>query len=728
MRVSHAAKTPGLAVFLLGVAITALTVAVLTWIAADRDRHVFIASADNAQDAVLDRVETSIALLRGAAGLFASHETPMTVASFRSYVDRLALRERYPGLLGIGFSRRIAAADVPAFEREMRAQGHTGFFVWPVDPREEIHTITFLEPLDQRNRVAIGYDMYTNPTRREAMARARDTGQVAASGIVELVQEIDDQKQPGFLIYLPVYEGGTIPQTVAERRARLLGFVYSPIRARDFLSSAFSHEAAPSVNFSVYHGTSAKPSSLIFVHAAGAAGMPRFTRTTTADVGGIPWTFVFRSRIALWEALALPLIAALTGIALSWLLAVLVARESRARGAAQRALERERSARSEAEHASVMKDQFLATLSHELRTPIAAIVGWASMLRKGQLTESQVREGIAVIDRNARTQARLIDDLLDMNGIISGKLRMEMQPVALARVLNDVLAAIAPSAEAKGVTLERAIDASHCTVRGDWARLQQVAGNLVSNAIKFTPRGGRVRVALERDAGRVRLVVADTGEGIEPAALGRIFDRFVQADGSTSRRHGGLGLGLAIVRQLVTLHGGLVQAASPGPGLGATFTVELPLFESPAALVARDIEREGAADRILAGLDILVVEDEPDARALVRLLLEQRGARVRCAESAADALHEVRTVCPDVLVSDIGMPGIDGYEMMRRVKALRSRTPKRIAAIALTAYAREEDRIEAMRAGFDLHLVKPVRAEELVAGIARLAQREASAA
>ena len=183
MRASYAARTPGLAVFLVGIAITALIVAVITWIASDRDHKVFVASADNAQDAVLDRVETSIALLRGVAGLFASHETRMTVASFRNYVDRLALRERYPGLLGIGFSRRIAAADVPAFEREMRAQGQSGFVVWPVAPREEIHTITFLEPLDQRNRVAIGYDMYTDPTRREAMARARDTGQVAASEI-----------------------------------------------------------------------------------------------------------------------------------------------------------------------------------------------------------------------------------------------------------------------------------------------------------------------------------------------------------------------------------------------------------------------------------------------------------------------------------------------------------------------------------------------------------------
>ena len=340
MRASYAARTPGLAVFLVGIAITALIVAVITWIASDRDHKVFVASADNAQDAVLDRVETSIALLRGVAGLFASHETRMTVASFRNYVDRLALRERYPGLLGIGFSRRIAAADVPAFEREMRAQGQKGFVVWPVAPREEIHTITFLEPLDQRNRVAIGYDMYTDPTRREAMARARDTGQVAASGIVELVQEIDNQKQPGFLIYLPVYEGGTIPPTVEERRARLLGFVYSPIRAYDFLSSAFSHEAVPSVNFSVYHGTSAQDSSIIFQHAARAAGIPRFTRTTTADVAGVPWTFVFHSRIGLWEALAMPFVAALTGIVLTWLLGVLVARESRAHGAAQRALGR----------------------------------------------------------------------------------------------------------------------------------------------------------------------------------------------------------------------------------------------------------------------------------------------------------------------------------------------------------------------------------------------------
>lgn len=705
--------------------ITAVTVAVLAVTAADRDQKEFAAATANAEDLVLDRVETSIALLRGTAGLFSSHEATVTVESFRAYVARLALREQYPGILGIGFTRRIGPDRVAAAEAEMRAQGQSDFRVWPTHPREEVHSIVFLEPLDRRNRAAIGYDMYTEERRRAAMSRARDNGRVAASAIVELVQEIDERKQPGFLIYLPVYQGGGIPATVQERRARLIGFAYSPIRAGDFLSTAFSHMTDPGIHVEVYHGTRPHPSSLLLAHGPQAPGVPRFTATSTVDVAGEPWTLVFESRTTFARALAMPLMAALAGIALSLLLAVLVTRESRAHTAAQRALERERTARSEAERANAMKDQFLATLSHELRTPINAVVGWASILEQMNVSDPRVREGIEVIGRNAKAQVKLIDDLLDMNGIITGKLRMDMVPVNLAEVVNDALATIAPAAEAQGVVIERAIESHPLTVRGDAARLKQIVGNLLSNAVKFTPAGGHISVSAQRDETRVRVVVTDTGEGIESTALERIFDRFAQADGSVTRRRSGLGLGLAIVRHLVLLHGGTVRADSPGPGLGATFTVELPLIEA-AAILPEAVSAAPTARHNLSGLRILVVDDERDARELIRFVLEEHRATVRGAASAAEALNAIRALRPDVLVSDIGMSDMDGYELMRRIRALDPARAKDMVAIALTAYARDEDRAEALRAGYQMHLVKPVRPDELVEVIARLTRTEDS--
>ena len=693
-------------VFLGGLAVTALILSLLASTAAQRDRQGFQAAARAAEDAIRDRVETSIALLRGTAGLLAAHDEAVTAQSFQAYVARLALREQYPGLLGIGFSRRIDPAQREALEREVGAQRGGPFRVWPPGHGDEVHAIVYLEPLDERNRAAIGYDMGTNPTRRAAMARARDAGAATSSGIVELVQEIDELKQPGFLIYLPVYRGGGIPETVEERRRRLFGFAYSPIRAVDFLSSAFSHESVPTVNFAVYHGGAVKPGALLYEHTADAPGGERFTKTTTVEVAGEPWTFVFRSRTTLAQSLAVPVAVGLGGLALSLLLAFLVSRE--------------RSARADAEQANRMKDQFLATLSHELRTPLNAILGWTALLKRGGLRDEDARHGVAVVDRNARAQAKLIDDLLDMNRIVSGKLHLEMQTVDPAAVLADALASLAPEADAKGVRLVAAVPPGAHFVRGDPARLQQVAWNLLSNAIRFTPPGGRVRAALEAAGERVRLTVADTGEGIAPQALPRIFDRFAQADGTTTRRHGGLGLGLAIVRQLVELHGGSVRAHSAGPGQGATFTVELPrLPVAPAASAPVLGATRGPA---LAGVNVLVVDDEPDARELARIVLERHQASVRCAASAREALEAARALRPDVLVSDIGMPGMDGYELVRRLRANRRPGEKDIAAVAMTAYAREEDRAAARAAGFEGHLAKPVTPDELVAAVATAAK------
>jgi PAS domain S-box-containing protein len=393
-------------------------------------------------------------------------------------------------------------------------------------------------------------------------------------------------------------------------------------------------------------------------------------------------------------------------------------------------LEREREARAEAEKANRIKDEFLATLSHELRTPLNAILGWANVLRTGDFRSEELQRGLDTIERNARVQARIIDDLLDMSRIISGKVRLEVQPVDLPLVLREAIETVRTAAEASGVRLQAVLDPIAAPVAGDPGRLQQVFWNLLSNAIKFTPGGGSVQVVLKEASSQVEVSVIDNGEGIAPDFLPYVFNRFQQADASSRRRHGGLGLGLAIVAQLVELHGGSVRAHSDGPGLGATFVVTLPLAvsrrEHDLAGHGRELPaRESALPPIsLSNVHALVVDDEPDARQLVRRLLEGAGAVASSAGSVAEAMDQILTRKIDVLICDIALPNQDGYSLIRRVRALAETQKSGIPAVALTAYARPEDRVEAFRAGFQNHLAKPVEPAELLATVHSLARRD----
>lgn len=385
----------------------------------------------------------------------------------------------------------------------------------------------------------------------------------------------------------------------------------------------------------------------------------------------------------------------------------------------------ERTARADAERASRAKEEFLATLSHELRTPLNAILGWVHILTKKPPTEDSLKQGLAVIDRNARMQAQLIGDLLDMSRIISGKMRLDVQRVELPVVIEAALDAVRPAAEAKNVRIQSMLEPITDPVHGDPTRLQQVVWNLVSNAVKFTPRGGRVQIVLARVNSHIELTVSDTGKGIRTEFLPHVFERFRQSDGSPAREHGGLGLGLAIVKQLVELHGGAVMAASDGEGTGSTFTVKLPL-----AAVRRSTTETSEVHPIspqpgvvigespgLSGVNVLVVDDEADARDLIQRVLEEAGASVALAGSAEEALRSVDQLSFHVILSDIGMPGRDGYSLMRAIRQNGIKAP----AAALTAFARSEDRTRALHAGYQTHIAKPVDPTELIAAVAALA-------
>ncbi|MES2354811.1 MAG: PAS domain S-box protein [Pseudomonadota bacterium] len=395
----------------------------------------------------------------------------------------------------------------------------------------------------------------------------------------------------------------------------------------------------------------------------------------------------------------------------------------------EKLLESEKTARTEIERMSAMKDEFLATLSHELRTPLNAILGWSQVLRHRINNEAELYKGLDTITRNARLQSQLIEDLLDMSRITSGKVRLDMQPVEPISFIEAAIETVRPAADAKGIRLEKLLDPAAGPISGDPNRLQQVLWNILSNAVKFTPKDGKVQILLQRVSSYIEISVSDTGVGITPEFLPHVFERFRQADASTTRRYGGLGLGLSIVKHLVELHGGIVTVSSAGEGCGATFSVHLPLaavhtyndlrFHSQAS----DVIASGFKALDLSGIKVLVVDDEADARDLIKRVLLNCDAEVLTASTAAEALLLVEKERPHVLVSDIGMPNVDGFELLKRLRALGQTKGGKIPVIALTAFARTEDRTRALRAGFLAYISKPVEPAELIATVASITGR-----
>ena len=384
-------------------------------------------------------------------------------------------------------------------------------------------------------------------------------------------------------------------------------------------------------------------------------------------------------------------------------------------------------ARSEAEAANRIKDEFLATLSHELRTPLTSLLGWSSVLREAKRDEKVLSQGLDAIDRNARIQAQLIDDLLDVSRIVSGKLNLEVRPLDISSVTRAAINVVRPAADAKGITLDYWSEPGLGAISADSARLQQIIWNLLSNAVKFTPHGGKICVRVEQDGSDARVTVQDTGQGIEPEFLPRVFDRFRQADSSTTRSFGGLGLGLAIVRHLVELHGGTVSAHSDGVDKGATFSATFPLLadRTEPMAVPHSAEFKVSDIRSLNGLRVLLVDDEPEARQIISTVITRTGAEVTMCTSVSEALAKVAEWQPDVILSDIAMPDEDGYSFITKVRRLPRERGGETPAAALTAYARDVDRQQALAAGYQMHIAKPVGAGQLVSMIARLAGRDA---
>ena len=392
-----------------------------------------------------------------------------------------------------------------------------------------------------------------------------------------------------------------------------------------------------------------------------------------------------------------------------------------------RLLELERTARQAAEESNRLKDEFLATVSHELRTPLTAILGWSRLLESGTLDDSVTQQAVEVIWRNAKAQAQIVDDILDVSRIITGNLYLDLDPLEVVPVVENAINVVRPTADAKGITIEKYFDPKPAMVSGDANRLQQVVWNLLSNAVKFTDSGGRVRIKVSRVGGVVEVSVSDTGKGISKEFLPYVFDRFRQADSTTTRQHGGLGLGLAIARHLVEIHGGTIDAESGGDGRGATFTIRLPVIVETSrakSVPEEDHHKLAHSQQLLSGLNVLLVDDDSDTLTLMATALKRRQANVTAVSSAGEAIQAITRNRPDVLVSDIAMPDEDGYGLIRKIRALENGASENIPAVAITAYAKEEDRERALSAGFQIYLAKPVELTELISVVARAAKRD----
>jgi signal transduction histidine kinase/ActR/RegA family two-component response regulator len=688
----------------------------------------FFAEADKTRQQIQVRLNTNIEIIRaGAALLAASNE--ISHLEFRTFVAGLQLQERYPGMEAIGFAPRVRAEELQAFRRAVDLDGIHNLRLWRPPAQLEYHPVLFLESRNGSSLATTTYEISADPIIREAMEHARDTGQPAASGKLSAESPFNRNGKAMFVVLVPVYRIGLPVDSDAARRQALFGFVFSPFNASELLQHIAANTSTP-ISFEVYDGRHASSVTLLGGHA----------RTTTpvtirspevVNVAGRDWLAVVSS--------AEPVItsgsrAAMTTLAVGLLLSLLLFLTMRAQVrawetavrhqtellASQQAL---RASEALAQAADRAKDEFLATLSHELRTPLNTILGWVTMLRDGSVRSERQAHALAVIERNAHLQSELIEDLLDISRIVTGKLRLRLRSVSVTPIVAAAVESLRPSAEAKGVELHGPSTSESFVARADPQRLQQIVWNLVSNAIKFTSQPGRIDVELSKDDRQIHLSVRDTGIGIAPEFLPHVFERFLQADSSTTRPHSGLGLGLSIVRHLVELHGATIEALSGGLNRGAQFLVHFPLAASPSGELPVAVSgRNVRPSAVLEGVRILLVDDDPGTRDLLSEALSLAGAAVRSAESASEAIQLLTTEGADVLISDIGMPGEDGLSLMRKVRAIAGPTAQ-IPAVALTALARVDDRERALEAGYQLFLAKPIDLTELQTCLAELLGR-----
>ena len=683
------------------------------------------------------RIDTYLEVIR-AGGALLRVNNEIQASEFRAFVAGLQLQERFPGLEGIGFAPWVPRRQLGQLLRNLRLEG-SNIRLSPGGRRPEYFPTIFFEP-PLKGQPPVGFDLGTHPALLKAMESARDSGGLTITTMLAANSFGGINRDPTALVLLPTYKTGAVLDTTEDRRRALVGFVLAPLRLKELLRH-MSEEISANVVFDIYDGSTAVTPDL----QADADRGP-YHHTQSVQIADRHWIVLVSSRVGADEAVITK--AAQRTLFLGFSFSVLLFLISRIQIRAWRVaatheaelqaseltlqktesdlrmmVDLERHARSEAQTASRAKDEFLTVISHELRTPLNAVIGWVSMLRSGAVREERRPHALETIERNARLQVQLIEDLLDVSRLAMGKTRLELRLANLDPIVNAVMDSLRPAAETRGLTLMTSTRSGGNLIRADTGRVQQIVWNLVSNAIKFTPPGGRVDVHVERDDAHVRVVVRDTGIGIRPEFLPHVFERFRQGDSSTTRAYGGVGLGLAIVRELVDMHGGSVAASSEGENRGTTFTVQFP----SAAVVGQSMAPLTQGPPVvpaLRGVRVLVVDDDLTTRELLSEALAAMQANTVVAGSVPEALERLLSEGADIVVSDIAMPLEDGFSLIHRIRSLTGPLGQ-IPAIALTAYARAEDHDKAVQAGFQISLTKPVALIELQDSISQLVRHAA---
>lgn len=690
-----------LLVLILALLVSAAVTFVVARMSARQERQQFAERVGSISRAIDQQLHAYLDILRGTAGMLAATEAEISRERFRAYTEHVGLDRFYPRVRGIGWIPRVPAEGREAFVRAVEAMDLPWFEIWPETGPADSFPLLYLEPQDWQNLAAIGLDMRSERRRRAALERAWETGLPAVSSSVVLKADSPADAQPSFLVFVPVFGGAT-----AAGPESLRGFAYGAFRAGDLLRGVLRGEPLADLDLAVYDGPKVQPERLLYRSAPSTDLRARQETIESIELAGQTWTLRFTSRSTFAAGGAVPF-TALAGLLISSLLAAVTWSETRSRHISERAAAELRASRAAVERASRAKDDFTAMLGHELRNPLGAMSSALRLIRLRGGDDPPVERALAVLERQVRHQTRLVEDLLDVSRITTGRIRLNPRIIELNQLARDFLAGAVPP---EGPRLVFVPSPEPARIEGDPLRLEQILANLVGNALEYTPREARVTVEVAAEGPEVRLTVSDEGMGISPEALPSIFELFTQAHEARGRSKGGLGIGLALVKELVELHGGRVEAESGGPGEGATFTVHLPRAEahgSAAEVAVDDDARVEAASE--GGARVLVVEDNPDAREMLAELLGMMGHRVAAAEDGVAGLDLALRWRPELAIVDLGLPGISGYEVARRVKEETGD----IYMVALTGYGQAEDRDRALAAGFDEHMVKPLEIEEL---------------